>query len=129
MKVHNLVFVLLLLSSCNSNQVNSYNAAADFNQMEFLSKGIWKVIVNENSLSDDVFFEYTIDSMFVVNNFKKFAKRLEFSDFDFNKSKITYKIVGDDIENVLQIIHQDTMLIWQKGMSNKKAKIFRLTFD
>ena len=129
MKIHHLILILLFLSCKRISEENTYNAADNFNQVDFLSTGIWKVIVDKNSLSDDVFFEFTQDSMLVVNNYKRFAKRLDYSKFDFGSNEINYKAVGEETKNVLKIIHQDTMLFWQKDMSNKKAKIYRLVYD
>lgn len=129
MKIHHFILILLFLSCNRITEENTYKAADNFNQIDFLSTGIWKVIVDKNSLSDDVFFEFTPDSMLVINNYKRFAKRLDYSEFDFDSNEINYMAVGEKTKNVLKIIHQDTMLFWQKDMSNKKAKIYRLVYD
>ncbi len=129
MKIQNLFFLLFILSCKTSNEVSNFQPAENFDQIEFLAHGIWKVIVNKNSLSDDVFFEYTTDSMFVINNFKKFAKRLDYSNFDFKQNLVSYEVRGEQVINMLKIIDQDTMLFWQKGMPDKKAKIYRLVYE
>ena len=129
MKTIKILIVIFLLSCSSPARPPSFTPPENFNQVTFLADGFWKVIIDENSLSDDVFFEFTIDSHFIINNYERFAKKLQFTTFDVKNNQIQYSIIGDDIENILKIVHKDTLLLWQKKMPNKKAKIFRIPME